>query len=314
MSMTLGVEVYGLRGESHLLYAASYAHSMLSNRCNVLLCDVDGHIDSAIRDAPWLQRLGAGIEIVESLPASLDRVDRAYIGSPSIRRVFDRERPRPPARSVILDEGLGSYGSIRARYRALCREGSSTFSAFARATVRSATIAVTPKWRWRTYELTKQGWVINEAIARAFRAAAEPASTSDRIVLLTQPWVELGLVNETELLSKIGCIADAAEAAGLELLVCSHPWERVQRYDDFKTLRRLGPSELQAAVIGARLVVGETSTALLNLSAIFGVSSIRVSGLTAGVPLSATQRELLDHFVGQPVSIRSLVAEFRRLT
>lgn len=312
--MRLGIEIYGVRSESHLLYAVSYAHAMSVSYSQVMLCDVDAHIESGIRAAPWLQRLGAGIEVVDRLPPSLDRVDRAYVGSPSIRRVFDPDRPHPPARSVVLDEGLGSYGSISARFRALRREGSATSRALARAIVRTAAITVTPRWQWRTYELTGQGWAINEAIAQAFRTAAEPAQPSDRIVLLTQPWVELGLANESEIRAKVSRIADIAEAAGLELVICSHPRERALRYDSITTLRGAGPSELQAAVIGARLVVGDTSSALLNLAAIFGIASIRVSGLAAAVSLSTDQKGLLDHFVGPPVPISALAQEISRLT
>lgn len=312
--MTIGIEIHGARSQTHLLYAASYAHAMMARYSKVLLLDVDARIGPDVRTSPWLRRLGARIEFVDRLPPSLGRIDRAYVGSPAIRRVFDLDRPRPPARSIILDEGLGSYGSIRTRFGALRREGSATSSALGRAIVRSVAIASTPRWHWRTYELSGQGWAINEAIARAFRAAAEPAQPLDRIVLFTQPWVELGLANETQLHAGVSRIADAVEAAGLEFIVCSHPGERAQRYEDFTTLRGAGPCELEAAVIGARLVVGDTSTALLNLASIFGVSSIRVSGLASVVPLSAAQKALLDVFVGAPVPIGALAAEISRLT
>lgn len=311
--MSLGIEIHGARSESHLLYAVSYAHAMSVFYHDVLLCDVDAQIESRAPAAPWLQRLGPGIQVVDRLPPSVDRVDRAYIGSPSIRRVFDSDRPRPPARSVVLDEGLGSYGSIRSRVGALRREGSEMSNALARAILRTLAINVTPRWRWQTYKLTGEGWVINEAVAQAFRTAAEPAKLSDRVILLTQPWVELGLANETHIRAKVSRIAHATEAAGLELVVCSHPHERVRCYDGIATVNGVGPSELQASVIGARLVIGDTSTALLNLAAIFGVASIRVSGLAKAVPLSAAQQGLLDHFVGPPVPISTLAHEISRL-
>lgn len=312
--MSLGIELHGVRNESHLLYAASYAHAMNARFSNVLLCDVDAVIQSSARAAPWLQRLGAGIEVVESLPTSLDRVDRAYIGSPSIRRVFDPDRPLPPARSVVLDEGFGSYGSIRERCGALRREGSAISGALARATARTLAITLASRWRWRTYEPSGQGWVINEAIARAFRIAAEPAQPSDRIMLLTQPWVELGIATETQIRATVSRIADAAQSAGLELAVCSHPRERVRRYNGLTVLHGAGPSELQAAVTGARLVLGDTSSALLNIAAIFGVASLRVSGLAAAVSLSKAQQGLLDYFVGPPVPISELTHQISRLT
>lgn len=312
MSVSLGVEIHGLRNESHLLYVGSYAHAMRADFDAVYLVDMDARTEVSARATSWLQRLGPGIEVVDHLPASVDLLDRAHIGSPAVRHVFSRSGPRPLRRSIVVDEGLGSYGSVCARFSALRRQGTATPGALARAIVRTTAVAVTPTWRWRTYEPSSRGWMPNEAVAQAFRTAAEPADQSDRVVLLTQPWAELGLASETQVRSAVHYIAEAAAAAGFKLVVRAHPAETLRHYDGVETIHGSGPAELQAAVTGARLVVGETSSALLHLAAIFGVAATRVTGIASPVGLSRAQRELLDQFVGRAVPLDALGAEISR--
>lgn len=73
-----------------------------------------------------------------------------------------------------------------------------------------------------------------------------------------------------------------------------------------------GPAELDPDVAGATVVIGATSSALLNIKALFGTPAIRVvtpelSHLDA--QLSARQRSLLDAFLppARPVAALSAV-------
>jgi hypothetical protein len=130
-----------------------------------------------------------------------------------------------------------------------------------------------------------------------------------RAVFLTQPWVDLGLVSEERYLRHLDETADVLGARGLSLVIRPHPAEPARRYAGRPVLDTDIPAELDRAVVSAEVALGADSTALLDVAALWGTRSLRVTmteldGLARG--LSADQRALLDTFLPKPVRPRDL--------
>lgn len=310
--MTAALTVFGARHETHLLYALSWARERLATHGAVAVVDADGQATGIDRAHRWLPALGPGIEFADEVPATAECVDRVFIGSPAVRELTNRSSLRGDGRSVVVDEGLGSYGNAGSRFRALRREGAGLAPAIARAAVRTVATALHPSWRWPTYRRDAAGWTLNPSVAETFRAVAEPPAPSDDIVLLAQPWNELGLATGDDVRRAVDTIARTVADDGRRLVVRPHPRERLHPYGDVETLDHDLPAELQARVRGARLVIGDTSSALLHLATMFGVPTLRVRGISTADRLSATQSSLLTDQLGPAVSITDLAAALPR--
>jgi hypothetical protein len=237
----------------------------------------------------------------------MDRLDSVHVGTPALRRLRRQSLGPQPGRSVVVDEGLGSYGSLSTRFDALRREDAPLLSAATRSAARSMARALASHWRWATYERDAAGWQVNPSIAAAFRAAAAtPVQMSDDVILLTQPWVDLGLLGKDEYRRYVGTIAELATAEGLRLVIRPHPGESIRGFDGIPLLNNQAPAELQPEIRGARLVIGETTTALLNLAAIFGVQGARLTRPGTMVRLARAQHDLLETFLGAAIPVDAL--------
>jgi hypothetical protein len=129
------------------------------------------------------------------------------------------------------------------------------------------------------------------------------------VVFLTQPWVDHGLISESDYLAHLAAVAERVEDAGMEFRIRPHPTEPDGRYSRFGVLPTGRPAELDPEVLRARLLLGETSTALLNLAAVHGLSAARVIGPLAGVnsiALSDVQAALFRQFVPTSVTLAEL--------
>ncbi|MGL5862681.1 MAG: hypothetical protein ACRCY9_15625, partial [Phycicoccus sp.] len=149
-----------------------------------------------------------------------------------------------------------------------------------------------------------QAWRVVPEVAAEFRAGlgGTPAPEGSA-VLLTQPWVELGLLPAAGYAAHVDAVARACAARGLQLRVRAHPAEDPGRYSGLDVADGAGPAELDRAVTTASVVLGADSTALLNTAAVHGTPAVRVSvpgleHLAAG--LGARQRRLLDAYLPRP--------------
>ena len=317
----------GVRSLTHLVYASSYISSLravLDARDDASRIVVDYRGSGAFlgRDAVgdaaaafWLSADGAAdVRLPTGVPAD-DAAGRHVllcVGAPGIkpwlRMIVSRRGRLSPV--VVIDEGIGSYGTWRTRRAAYLRQGGREPRATIRALAVSAASSLLTAQRWSLYRPDRQGrWQVVPDVASPFRTVARPAAGDHdaTVVYLTQPWVELGLISERRYVEHLAWVAAAAREAGIRLAVRPHPSESAERYrsmGDVMVLASGTPAELDPEVLGAQLVLGADSTALLNVAAIHGIPAMRV-----GLPeldrleanLAAGQRSLLDTYLPAPV-------------
>ncbi|MGL5928644.1 MAG: hypothetical protein ACRCY8_06895 [Dermatophilaceae bacterium] len=319
----LRVVVAGVRSTTHLVYAASWLRHAADDGARqeivvddlgsrpflgrdrvdpsdaVRLLSLDGRLDvrpagSSVGSSAWWAAEGGEERVLLS------------VGAPATK-AWARMRAAAPGRRpgvVVVDEGLGSYGDWRTRRAAWGRQGVREPWRTVRALALAGAGRVLTDVRWALYAADRRGWRVVPEVAGEFRAwlTGAPASTGTA-VLLTQPWVELGLLPADEYAAHVDAVARACATHGLHLRVRAHPAEDVGRYTGFDLADGAGPAELDRAVTTAAVVLGSDSTALLNTAAVHGTPAVRVSvpgleHLAAG--LGARQRRLLDAYLPAP--------------
>lgn len=215
---------------------------------------------------------------------------------------------------VVTDEGLGSYGGWVTRRAAWRREGiREPWLSLRTTAVVGATRVLTSK-RWATYAVRDGRWAVRPVIADEFRRHARRTPGPPTAVFLSQPWPELGVISEPEYLEHVAAAAGVAQRHGLDFSVHPHPAEPAERYATWPTHR--GLAELTQAAVNASVVLGATSTAMLNLAAIHGVPALRIAprpveALDEG--LSRAQATLLRQYLGQTVPMRQWHSKLARL-
>lgn len=319
----LDLVLTGVRSRSHLVYASSYLRHLLESRPGPVRLTIlptgdafgDGPAaEAAVRallvDDPRLATRfsGPGDEF-----ADLPRTARLLcVGAPSVRAwaSFVRSHRGRQPRITVIDEGLGSFGTMSTRRRAYLREGGGE----PRSTVRAVAVAASARWltdeRWSLYVRQGRGWRVDERVAREFRVRLEgtppPPGTA---VYLTQPWSALGLLSQRAYADHLETVRAAVSSAGLTLLLRPHPWEKPESYAGFDLIHGRTPAELDRQVAAAGLVLGGNSTALLNLAAVHRTPATRVmvpelAFLDAA--LGSGQRSLLDAFLPPAVRVEQL--------
>ena len=311
--------ITGVRSKTHLIHIAAYLRRELVRGT--------GHLDvafvgggrflgnSSVTAADVVGFLPDDPRLELTFPEGEQRWsstgDLTYIavGAPGIKPWMRLRRNgiRHSIRVVVTDEGIGTYGDWRTRRDALARQGAGQ----PWRTVRPLAIAAADRMltteRFAMYDKAR-GWALEPQIADEFRALV-PASaeqSSDRVVLLTQPWVELGVLSADAYLAHIAEVSGVVEADGLRLAVRPHPAEDTGRYAGFEILDEAFTAEADPGIVGAAGVVGGTSTALLNLAALHGLPAARlvVPGLEhLEDELGADQRALLDAYLPRAAEV-----------
>jgi hypothetical protein len=304
----LRVTVSGIRNRTHVVYVASWLRKAVADEgepASLVEINGSGRIAEELCRADGLLA-GIDVSVVDRHPTRSGRHYFVSIGSPGMR-AWARFRCSPsawPLRTVVVDEGIGSYGTVATKRAALRREGSREPWLTVRALAGRAARRLLPDESWRLYERSGDRWAVNDAVAAEFRRVTVPPGAGQRVVFLTQPWVEFRLISEFDYLSHLAAVAELVDGAGMDFRIRPHPTEPDGRYSRFGTLPTGLPAELDPEVLGARLLLGETSTALLNLAAVHGLSAARVIGPLAGdhsLALSDAQAALFRQFV--PVSV-----------
>lgn len=322
----------GVRSRSHLVYASSYLRHLLESRPGQVRLTVlptgdafgDGPAAEAavqallVDDPRLLVRFAWPGDSLTGAVAGLPRTARLLcVGAPSVRAwtTFVRTHRGRRPRVTVIDEGLGSFGTWATRRKAYRREGGSE----PRSTVRALAVASSARWltgeRWSLYVRQGRSWRVDERVAREFRLRLEgTAPTADTAVYLTQPWSALGLLSQTAYADHLEAVRAAAASAGLALVLRPHPWEQPESYAGFDLVHGRTPAELDRQVVGAQLVLGGNSTALLNLAAVHHTPAVRVrvpelAFLDAA--LGSGQRSLLDSFLPPAVPVQELPRTLR---
>ncbi|WP_156969776.1 hypothetical protein [Knoellia subterranea] len=320
----LHVTLAGVRSATHLVHAGSFLRHLLSETSDDVVVDYLGsgqflgrdnvrpeHVEAFLPVGPRLQLRSGTTEIGASQAGGVRQHLLLSVGAPGIKpwlRLVSRIRRRP--RVVVLDEGIGTYGDWRTRRDAWRRQGGREPWPTVRSWAVSGAADLLTDQRWALYEREQERdrgtWRVVPEVAAGFTEALSSDSTvaSGQAVYLTQPWVELGLVSEADFGQHLAEVARACSVVGLELAIRPHPAEEGGRYAAWRELPREVPAELDPAVVGAPLVLGTDSTALLNLAAVHGRPAVRVTLRSLEHlerALSRDQRELLDTFLPAPV-------------
>ena len=318
----------GVRGQAHVLYGSSWLQRLLATtegpvtlvtmgvsgfrgRQTVSLADVE-------RLLPHDERLtvvDAASEGLSGRPG--EHLTYLATGAPGIKpwlRLVAANRGRR-FDVVVTDEGISSYGTWSSRRDAWRREGHREPWPTVRALAVAGARQVLTTRRWALYEPSGGGiWSVNPVIAAEFaRHATGVPDPAPRAVFLAQPWVELGVIDEPAYVAHVAEGAQQCERAGLGFVVRPHPIEDAARYDRWQVLAGPEPAELDRRVTSATAVVGATSTALLNLAALFKVPAARVQAEALAFledGLAAGQRSLLDAFVAGPLTPMSTLGDW----
>lgn len=327
----------GVRSQAHVAYGASYLRALLASTSGpVRLVELgrgsflgttavtDADLDRLLPDDPRLVRSPGYPEAADGgrpgrrhrgdLRASGDEeLTYLAVGAPGIKPWLRIAAANPGRRFavVVTDEGIGSYGTWRSRRDAWRREGGREPWPTIRALAVWAARASLTTQRWPLYQRDGASWRLNEAVAGEFRRTAGSPPASGHAVFLSQPWVELGVLQGTRYEQHVRRVGEACARAGLAFVVRPHPAEDVRRYDGMTVWGGASPAEMDGRIAGAAVVLGATSTALLNLAAIHRRPAVRVvcpGGEAIERDLSARQRGLLRQYVG-PCVPESAVAE-----
>ena len=309
------VHLSGVASLAHVVYAASYLRGLLAEplervtvvdlgvrtflgRANVSAADLEELLP---HDARLRRVRPSGAGRGESEPG--ESLVYLAVGAPGIKPYLRLRRAHPTRRIhvVVVDEGLGSYGTWRTRRDAWRREGGREPWPTVRALAVAAARHLLTDERWALYERDRGQWQLHDAVAAEFRGeAAGSPDAAATVVFLSQPWVELGLVTKQAYTRYLEVMAESCRARGLAFAVRPHPAEDESVFAGHQTVSSRVPAELDARITSARAVVGVSSTALLNLAAIHGTPAVRLA-LPELAPLedelAEGQRSLLDRFL-----------------
>lgn len=332
------VTLAGVRSATHLVHAGSYLRHLLHRSPGEVVVDYLGSGSFLGRDNVRPDHVTAFLpddpRVVVRRPEGDDDANRAgaggthpgehrvllSVGAPGIKpylRLVAGARTRPEV--VVVDEGIGTYGDWRTRRDAWRRQGGREPWPTVRSWAVTGAGHVLTDLRWALYEQVGGSWRVVPEVAAGFADASvtpAPAASGARAVYLTQPWVELGLVTEDAFRAHLGQVAAACADVGVAFAVRPHPAERGGRYAAWPELARELPAELDPAVVGAGVVLGTDSTALLNLAAVQGRPALRVTlpelqDLECG--LGSRQRSLLAAFLPPPIDARTRATLARTL-
>ncbi|HMR49657.1 MAG TPA: hypothetical protein PKE40_01980 [Arachnia sp.] len=319
----------GLTSLTHVVYGASWLRELRARRTGgitVALAKTHSFLGSGLLTLDDVAGQLAGIDALRVVPAPPSpQIPRRYqatylsVGAPGLRDWTRLHRANPLSRIpvVVTDEGLSSYGTWRTRRDAWLREGGTephtTVRALAVAGARQALTSTS----WLLHRRSAAGWTVHEPIADEFRRRAERGAPGTLAVFCSQPWVELGLVTASQYTAFVLNVARQAERAGLSFAVRPHPVEDASRYaPEVRVVAGDSPAEFDPLCVDAAVVLGASSTALINLAAVHGVPTVRVSHpavaeLDRG--LSRDQESLIDTYLGAPVEPTALAGALGRL-
>lgn len=310
--------VTGAKSRTHLVYVASYVRWLLARsdvdevrlsflESGTFLAAPSVTVDDAREVLPHDPRL----DVVEGMAGWRFspgwRAVYVAVGAPGLKAwtALRRANLRRPLHVVVTDEGIGTYGTAATRRAALIRQGSSEPSAIARSGLLTGASWALTSQRWPSFRQGEVGWKVSSRVADEFRRrvpGAAPRSTRDAVIL-TQPFVDMGLICEADHRRYVERLAQAATDAGLRPVVRPHPAERRERYAGLEVMAARGTAELDPDVVRAALVMGGPSTALVNLSAMYGAPVVWSSADSLrhlDRDVSSAQAGIFSTFLGRP--------------
>ncbi|SDB80608.1 hypothetical protein GA0111570_102399 [Raineyella antarctica] len=346
---TVAVTLSGVRSRTHLVHVASYVRQLLTTRTGALVVRSLGTggflgrttvtAEDVVAFLPDDPRLDVRTDPDPHTLAPGTDVDWVYlaVGAPGIkpwaRMVAHQPLHRP--RVVVVDEGLGTYGTWRTRRDAWVRQGGGRVWPTVRALAVTGAGRLLTDERWPLYLHTPHpartgpgstagtsaaggpAWTVNPLVAEEFRRRTPaPATLADRALYLAQPWVAMGVLDAADHRHHLQAVQAAVRAAGLDFVIRPHPADPDGMYEGFPVALGTGPAEMDPDVVGSRVVLGTTSTALVNLAALYGTHAVRIRHEALGHlddELGPDQRSLLEQYVPRTATAAGLSAAIRAL-
>lgn len=308
--MTQRVFWCGIASRAHLVYGAAWIRT-LTGPVRVTVFPTHSFLDAAsvgIDDVRSMLPVGVVVDEWRDDPALHDGEHPTLlsVGAVGLKPWLTLRRTIGPRRLpvIVTDEGLGSYGNWVSRRQAWAREGVREPWLSVRTAAVTAGSALLTSHRWRLHEPRPGGWWLNPAIADEFRRHATRTEADGGAVFLSQPWPELGVMPEAAYLRHVERLAEASMRAGLGFTVHPHPAEDPGRYAAWPVHTSHGLAELDPQTVNASVLLGASSTGMLNVAAVHGVPAMRVGPVEVATlerHLTPRQRSLLEHYLGRPV-------------
>lgn len=297
------IAVSGVRNEAHALHVSSWVSAHLPRDGTALrVIDLDAQYASNPTSSYLRKHLPRSVELLPHQDC-IPWIDRyVAVGSPGIKPLLRLARTtRRMIPTTAVDEGLGSYASILGRYLASRREGQTTRASLTSAAGSAIARLVLTNEEWRYFTRDRDlRWKVNPHVAEHLRSAARraklQAQQNKNVVVLTQPWVDLGCTSEERHLSTVSEIAAAINSRGFTPVICPHPLELSGRYREWTVTN--GPiAELDPVVLGASKIIGGESTATLLLAAVLEQPVLRIN-MPGAPPMTRSQAALFAQLVG----------------
>lgn len=310
------IYISGVLNESHLVYVASFIDQIKN----------EGNFNFEIyyeNNSRFLSKAKINSSIIEKWlgkvtyvkPGKSIRVGyrkeifHLFIGSVGIKPVLLMRKNNITCKisNIVIDEGIGSVSDIHTMHKVYMRERKiNSFRAYLYAFLYIyLKRGILAKQIWRLFDGLKP----NQKIMDFIKAKSVPLKYENNsyLLLLTQPWVKLGVLTEHEYKDYITNIICEANALELKLIVKPHPSENFQLYQELglNVIDTLTPVELCFDCDNCLAVIGFNSTSLILLNAIYNTPAFRLSfeKLDRVVSCSPLQECLFNKYASQRMSV-----------
>ncbi|MEQ4451541.1 polysialyltransferase family glycosyltransferase [Kosakonia sp. YIM B13605] len=316
------IYISGVLNESHLVYVASFINKIKN----------EGNFNFAIyyeNNSRFLSSAKIHTSIIEKWLGKVNYVKpgksiragyrkeilHLFIGSVGIKPVLLMRKSNITCKisNIVIDEGIGSASDIHTMQKVYMRERKiNSFKAYLYAFIYFyLKRGVLAKQTWRLFDGLKP----NQQIMDFIKAKSVPIKydNTSYMLLLTQPWVKLGILTEDEYKDYISNIISEANALKLKLIVKPHPSEDFQLYENLglNVIDTLTPVELCFDFDNCFAVIGFNSTSLILLNAIYNTPAFRLSfeKIDSVVSCSRLQESLFNKYTSQRMSIIDIFNE-----
>ncbi|PLW68659.1 polysialyltransferase family glycosyltransferase [Pseudohalioglobus lutimaris] len=223
---------------------------------------------------------------------------------------------------VILDEGIGSFNLSHSFRQEAERQASNQITrkilAWVYAKIWNHLTALGGE-RVSLFSFIEGTPSINQDIAERYRATflenyslgkASVDLQPNTVLILTQPFSEMGICSEREMLDALKSMKEQIEEMGAQPAIKTHPAETSGKYDHLgiEQLTYAGPAEdlFAAKTQSIKEVWGFSSTSLITGSALFGLRCRRIDLDRPGASIRLFKGEALALFLHytEPVSLK----------
>lgn len=314
------IVISGVLNESHLVYVSSYIRKLkMAQDEEFKLCYENNKrflsnkkIDPTVIEK-WLGKVEffEQGEVVRAGPYK--KIIHIFIGSVGIKPaiLMRLHNITSSISNIVIDEGIGSVNGVDAMAKVYMREQSpNLIKAYLYALIYTfVKRGILAKKIWKLFYDQKP----NKDIILFIKEHCEPKeiAKSGYFLLLTQPWVKLGVLDKKEYESFLKQLISDLNNLDIKLIVKAHPSEDLYFYKNIgvEVFDTLTPIELCFDFENCRAVLGFNSTSLILLNVIYQVPTFRLrfDELDTKVSCSALQELLFDKYSSPRMSLTEIL-------